>query len=53
MNSRMEKQHSSRLTQNKVALQRNLHIDEILLSYLLAEEVLSEGMKEQIDVSVA
>ena len=48
----MEEEHRSRLKQNKVALQGNLHIDEILLSHLIAEEVLTDAMKEQIDVRI-
>ena len=47
---RMNKQDESCLRKNKYALQKGLKVDEILLGHLNAEEVLSDGVRQDIEV---
>ena len=46
----MTDEHRKRLTRNRVALIKDIQIDEDLLSHLLSTDIITEDMKERIDV---
>lgn len=45
----MDKQHAARIRGNKFQLQKNLIVDELLLSHLHEKNVLSDGMVQDIE----
>jgi len=48
----MSKQHRERLTKNRVALVRDMWIGEELLSHLMRDGILTNNMKDMIEVGI-
>jgi len=46
----MSDKHRKLLTSNRVALVKDMQVDEDLLSHLMRDDIITDDMKEQIEV---